>query len=126
MMELNKSMTGGGGCMSAVRGYEDFELDGKRYRVYGGLNGMTPREYIDSWGKPLTNGDFKRMMRNSKKASSPPKPKRQPKWSLPEYPTRHQPRRSAKEERRMTKGGKRKSHKGHKSRKSHKSHKNRK
>ena len=126
MMELNNSMTGGGGCMSAVRGYEDFELDGKRYRVYGGLNGMTPREYIDSWGKPLTNGDFKRMMRNSKKASSPPKPKRQPKWSLPEYPTRRQPSRSAKEERRMTKGGKRKSHKGHKSRKSHKSHKNRK
>ena len=123
MMELNNSMTGGGGCMSAVRGYEDFELDGKRYRVYGGLNGMTPREYIDSWGKPLTNGDFKRMMRNSKKASSPPKPKRQPKWSLPEDPTRRQPSRSAK---RMTKGGKRKSHKGHKSRKSHKSHKNRK
>ncbi len=120
MMELNNSMTGGGGCMSAVRGYEDFELDGKRYRVYGGLNGMTPREYVDSWGKPLTNGDFKR---NSKKAS-PPKPKRQPKWSLPENPTRRQPSRSAKE--RMTKGGKRKSHKGHNSHKSRKSHKNRK
>ena len=50
------SMTGGGGAMSkaykkvksAVKGYEEYTLDGKKVRVYGSMNGMTPREY-DDW-----------------------------------------------------------------------------
>jgi hypothetical protein len=126
MMELNNSMTGGGGCQSAMRGYEDYvDSKGKNIRVYGGLQGMTPSEYDDWWHK---RGKYAKS--DSKKASPP---KRQSKLSLPENPTRRQPSRSAKSEgemaRRMTKGGKRKSrkgHKSHKSRKSHKSHKNRK
>ena len=129
MMEANdKMMSGGGAAMSKgykkmkskLYGYKEFTLDGKNYRVYGDMKGMTPREYIESWGKPLTNAHFRRSGAPSSKKASP----KRPKWSLPENPTRRQPSRSAKE--RMTKGGKRKSHKGHKSRKSHKSHKNRK
>jgi hypothetical protein len=50
------SMTGGGGAMSkaykkvksAIKGYEEYTLDGKKVRVYGSMNGMTPREY-DDW-----------------------------------------------------------------------------
>ncbi len=118
MMELNNSMTGGGGCQSAMRGYEDYiDSKGRTVRVYGGLNGMTPSEHEDWWH---SRGKY------AKKAS-PPKPK----LPLQENPTRQQPSRSAKSEgemaRRMTKGGKRKSHKSHKkSRKGRKSHKSRK
>ena len=122
-MELNNSMTGGGNCSSmncsAITGYEDYiDSKGRNIRVYGGLQGRTPEDFEAWWTK---TGKY------AIRRASPPKPKRQPKWSLPENPTRRQPSRSAKE--RMTKGGKRKSHKGHKghkSRKSHKSHKNRK
>ena len=68
---------GAGPCMSkackniksAVNGYEEFTLDGKNYRIYGDMKGMTPREYIDSWGKPLTNGHFRRHSASAKKHS---------------------------------------------------------
>ena len=117
-MELNNSMTGGGNCSSmncsTITGYEDYiDSKGRKIRVYGGLQGMTPEDHEAWWHG---RGKY------AKKAS-PPKPKRTPTWSLPDNPTRHQPSRSAK---RVTRGGKRKSHKGHKSRKNHKSHKNRK
>ena len=103
MDKKDKMMSGGGGCMSksckdirsVVNGYEEFTLDGKNYRVYGSMNGMTPREYVESWGQPLTNAYFRKSASSSssrKKAS----PKRQPKWSLPEHPTRHQPSRKSK------------------------------
>jgi hypothetical protein len=124
-------MSGGGGCMSksckdirsVVNGYEEFTLDGKNYRVYGSMNGMTPREYVESWGKPLTNAYFKKAS-SSRRSASPKKssPKRQPKWSLPENPTRRQPSRKSKTTamRGMTKGGKRKSNKTKKQRKQRK------
>ena len=129
MMDSNKMMSGGGGCMSksckdmrsVVNGYEEFTLDGKNYRVYGSMNGMTPREYVESWGKPLTNAYFKKASSSKKRSSSPKKasPKRQPKWSLPEHPTRRQPSRKSKTTamRGMTKGGKRKNNKTKKQRK---------
>ena len=73
--------TGAGPCMSkackniksAINGYEEFTIDGKNYRIYGDMKGMTPREYIDSWGKPLTNGHFRRSRSASAKKDSPPK-----------------------------------------------------
>jgi hypothetical protein len=131
MMDSNKMMmSGGGGCMSksckdirsVVNGYEEFTLDGKNYRVYGSMNGMTPREYVESWGKPLTNAYFRKSASSSKKRSSSPKkssPKRQPKWSLPEHPSRRQPSRKSKTAamRRASMGGKRKSNKTKKQRK---------
>jgi hypothetical protein len=132
MMAANDQMmmSGGGGCMSksckdirsVVNGYEEFTLDGKNYRVYGSMNGMTPREYVESWGKPLTNAYFRKRSTSSSKKSSPPKkasPKRQPKWSLPENPTRRQPSRKSKTSamRRASMGGKRKNNKTKKQRK---------
>jgi len=128
MMDSNKMMSGGGGCMSksckdirsVVNGYEEFTLDGKNYRVYGSMNGMTPREYVESWGKPLTNAYFKKASSSRRSASSKKaSPKRQPKWSLPEHPTRRQPSRKSKTTamRGMTKGGKRKNNKTKKQRK---------
>ncbi len=125
MMDSNKMMmSGGGGCMSksckdirsVVNGYEEFTLDGKNYRVYGSMNGMTPREYVESWGKPLTNAYFRKRSTSSSKKSSP---KRQPKWSLPENPTRRQPSRKSKTSamRRASMGGKRKNNKTKKQRK---------
>lgn len=116
MDSKDKMMSGGGGCMSksckdirsVVNGYKEFTLDGKDYRVYGDMKGMTPREYIESWGKPLTNAYFKKAS-SSRRSSSPKKasPKRQPKWSLPEHPTRRQPSRKSKTAamRGTTKGG---------------------
>ena len=70
--------TGAGPCMSkackniksAINGYEEFTIDGKNYRIYGDMKGMTPREYIDSWGKPLTNGHFRRSRSASAKKHS--------------------------------------------------------
>jgi hypothetical protein len=125
MMDANdKMMSGGGAAMSKgykkmkskLYGYKEFTLDGKNYRVYGSMNGMTPREYVESWGKPLTNAYFRKRSTSSSKKSSP---KRQPKWSLPENPTRRQPRRKSKTAamRGMTKGGKRKNNKTKKQRK---------
>ena len=128
MDSKDQMMSGGGGCMSksckdirsVVNGYEEFTLDGKNYRVYGSMNGMTPREYVESWGKPLTNAYFKKAS-SSRRSASPKKssPKRQPKWSLPENPTRRQPSRKSKTTamRGMTKGGKRKNNKTKKQRK---------
>ena len=114
-------MSGGGAFVStqykkmkgAIKGYKDVTIDGKNYRIYGDMKGMTPREYIESWGQPLTNAYFKKAS-SSKKAS----PKR-PKWSLPENPTRRQPSRKSKTAamRGMTKGGKRKNNKTKKQRK---------
>lgn len=105
MME-DKMMSGGGAAMSKgykkmkskLYGYKEFTLDGKSYRVYGDMKGMTPREYIESWGQPLTNAHFRK---------APSSPKR-PKWSLPEHPTRRQPSRKSKTAamRGITKGGK--------------------
>ena len=105
MME-DKMMSGGGAAMSKgykkmkskLYGYKEFTLDGKNYRVYG----MTPREYIESWGKPLKRSP-------SAKRSAP----------VP------QPRRSARirerdEKRRASMGGKRKSNKSKKTRKARK------
>jgi len=122
-------MSGGGGCMSksckdirsVVNGYEEFTLDGKNYRVYGSMNGMTPREYVESWGQPLTNAYFRKSSASSSKKRSSSKkasPKR-PKWSLPEHPTRRQPSRKSKTAtmRGMTKGSKRKNNKTKKQRK---------
>ncbi len=109
MMNSNDKMmmSGGGGCMSksckdirsVVNGYEEFTIDGKNYRVYGSMNGMTPREYVESWGKPLTNAYFRKSASSKRRSSSSSKkasPKRQPKWSLPEHPTRRQPSRKSK------------------------------
>ena len=120
MME-DKMMSGGGAAMSKgykkmkskLYGYKEFTLDGKNYRVYGDMKGMTPREYIESWGQPLTNAHFRKAS-SSKKAS----PKR-PKWSLPENPTRRQPSRKSKTAamRGITKGGNRKNNKTKKQRK---------
>lgn len=117
MESQDKMMSGGGGCMSksckdirsVVNGYKEFTLDGEHYRVYGDMKGMTPREYIESWGKPLTKAYFRK---------TPSSPKR-PKWSLPEHPTRRQPSRKSKTAamRGITKGGKRKNNKTKKQRK---------
>ena len=106
----NKMMSGGGAAMSKgykkmkskLYGYKEFTLDGKGYRVYGHMKGMTPREYIESWGKPPKRS-------TSAKRSAP----------VP------QPRRSARiqerdEKRRASLGGKRKSNKSKKTRKARK------
>ena len=111
MMDANdKMMSGGGAAMSKgykkmkskLYGYKEFTLDGKNYRVYGDMKGMTPREYIESWGKPLK--------RSPSATRSAPVP---------------QPRRSARirerdEKRRASMGGKRKSNKSKKTRKARK------
>ena len=111
MIDANdKMMSGGGAAMSKgykkmkskLYGYKEFTLDGKNYRVYGDMKGMTPREYIESWGKPLKRSP-------SAKRSAP----------VP------QPRRSARirerdEKRRASMGGKRKSNKSKKTRKARK------
>ena len=116
-------MSGGGAFVStqykkmkgAIKGYKDVTIDGKNYRIYGDMKGMTPREYIESWGKPLTNAHFRRSSAPSSKKASP----KRPKWSLPENPTRRQPSRKSKTAamRGMTKGGKRKNNKTKKQRK---------
>lgn len=110
MDSKDKMMSGGGAAMSKgykkmkskIYGYKEFTLDGKSYRVYGDMKGMTPREYIESWGKPLKRSP-------SAKRSAP----------VP------QPRRSARirerdEKRRASMGGKRKSNKSKKTRKARK------
>ena len=117
-MELNNSMTGGGNCSSmncsAITGYEDYiDSKGRNIRVYGGLQGRTPEDFEAWWH---SRGKY------ANRNASPPKSKRTPTWSLPENPIRRQPSRSAKE-RRVTKGGKRKSHTGHKGSKSRKNRK---
>ena len=123
MDDEDKMMSGGGAAMSKgykkmkskLYGYKEFTLDGKNYRVYGDMKGMTPREYIESWGKPLTNAHFRRSSAPSSKKASP----KRPKWSLPENPTRRQPSRKSKTAamRGITKGGKRKNNKTKKQRK---------
>ena len=92
---------------SVVNGYEEFTIDGKNYRVYGSMNGMTPREYIESWGKPLTNAYFRKSASSKRRSSSKKASPKRPKWSLPEHPTRRQPSRKSKTTamRGTTKGG---------------------
>ena len=110
MDDEDKMMSGGGAAMSKgykkmkskLYGYKEFTLDGKGYRVYGDMKGMTPREYIESWGKPLKRSP-------SAKRSAP----------VP------QPRRSARirerdEKRRASMGGKLNSNKSKKTRKARK------
>jgi hypothetical protein len=101
------SMTGGGGAMSkaykkvksAVKGYEEYTLDGKKVRVYGSMNGMTPREY-DDWFR-------------GRKRASPPTRRSSP-------PLRRSAR-IAEKKRRVSMGGKRRrSRKNKKTRKSRK------
>ena len=100
------SMTGGGGAMSkaykkvknAVKGYEEYTLDGKKVRVYGSMNGMTPREY-DDWFR-------------GRKRSSPPARRSSP-------PLRRSAR-IAEKKRRASMGGKRRSRKNKRTRKSRK------
>lgn len=87
------SMTGGGGAMSkaykkvksAIKGYEEYTLDGKKVRVYGSMNGMTPREY-DDWFR-------------GRKRASPPRRRSSP-------PLRRSAR-IAERKRRASMGGKR-------------------
>ena len=87
------SMTGGGGAMSkaykkvksAIKGYEEYTLDGKKVRVYGSMNGMTPREY-DDWFR-------------GRKRASPPTRRSSP-------PLRRSAR-IAEKKRRVSMGGKR-------------------
>jgi hypothetical protein len=100
------SMTGGGGAMSkaykkvksAVKGYEEYTLDGKKVRVYGSMNGMTPREY-DDWFR-------------GRKRASPPTRRSSP-------PLRRSAR-IAERKRRASMGGKRRSRKNKRTRKSRK------
>jgi hypothetical protein len=101
------SMTGGGGAMSkaykkvksAIKGYEEYTLDGKKVRVYGSMNGMTPREY-DDWFR-------------GRKRASPPTRRSSP-------PLRRSAR-IAEKKRRVSMGGKRRrSRKNKKTRKSRK------
>jgi hypothetical protein len=100
------SMTGGGGAMSkaykkvksAIKGYEEYTLDGKKVRVYGSMNGMTPREY-DDWFR-------------GRKRSSPPARRSSP-------PLRRSAR-IADKKRRASMGGKRRSRKNKRTRKSRK------
>ena len=100
------SMTGGGGAMSkaykkvksAVKGYEEYTLDGRKVRVYGSMNGMTPREY-DDWFR-------------GRKRSSPPARRSSP-------PLRRSAR-IADKKRRASMGGKRRSRKNKRTRKSRK------
>jgi len=115
--------TGAGPCMSkacknvksAINGYEEFTLDGKKYRIYGDMKGMTPREYIDSWGKPLTNGHFRRHSASAKK-HSPPKRSASAKKHSPQQGTRRSAR-IAERKRRASMGGSRKNNKSRKQRK---------
>jgi hypothetical protein len=52
---------------TAIRGYEEYvDKNGRKVRVYGGLNGMSPSEYDDWWNK---RGKYARPA--SKKASPP-------------------------------------------------------
>ena len=86
---------------TAIRGYEEYvDKTGKKVRVYGGLNGMSPSEYDDWWHK---RGKYA-----SKKASAPP--------------LRRSLRLAEKEDkkRRASMGGSRKTRKNSKSRKSRK------
>ena len=100
------SMSGGGAGMSraykkvrsTLKGYKEFTLDGKNYRVYGSMKGMTPREYIDSWGAPLKR--------------TPPARRSSP-------PLRRSAR-IAERKRRASMGGKRRSRKNKRTRKSRK------
>jgi len=101
------SMSGGGGAMSkaykkvksAVKGYEEYTLDGKKVRVYGSMNGMTPREY-DDWFR-------------GRKRASPPTRRSSP-------PLRRSAR-IAEKKRRVSMGGKRRrSRKNKRTRKSRK------
>jgi len=91
---------------AAVRGYEEYvDKNGKKIRVYGGLNGMTPSEHDDWWH---SRGKYA-----AKKASPPKK-------SAP--PLRRSLRLAEKEakKRRASMGGSRKTRKNSKSRKSRK------
>lgn len=119
---------GAGPCMSkackniksAVNGYEEFTLDGKNYRIYGDMKGMTPREYIDSWGKPLTNGHFRRHSASAKKHSPPKRSASAKKHSAsPPKGTRRSARIAEREskKRRASMGGSRKNNKSRKQRK---------
>jgi hypothetical protein len=113
MEEIKEPMAGAGGVMSAaravrtaVRGYEEYvDKRGRKVRVYGGLNGMTPSEHDDWWHK---RGKY------ATKKASPPK------VSAP--PLRRSLRLAEKEakKRRMSMGGSRKSRKNGKTRKSRK------
>ena len=117
---------GAGPCMSkackniksAINGYEEFTIDGKNYRIYGDMKGMTPREYIDSWGKPLTNGHFRRHSASAKK-HSPPKRSASAKKHSPQQGTRRSARIAEREskKRRASMGGSRKNNKSRKQRK---------
>ena len=117
---------GAGPCMSkackniksAINGYEEFTIDGKNYRIYGDMKGMTPREYIDSWGKPLTNGHFRRHSASAKK-HSPPKRSASAKKHSPQQGTRRSARIAEREskKRRASMGGSRKNNKTRKQRK---------
>jgi hypothetical protein len=120
MSAIKLPQFGAGACVSkacknvksAVNGYEEFTLDGKKYRIYGDMKGMTPREYIDSWGKPLTNGHFRRSRSASaKKHSASP-----PKHSAPTQKLRRSAR-IAERKRRNSMGGSRKNNKTRKQRK---------
>ena len=117
------TQVGAGPCMSkacknvksAINGYEEFTLDGKKYRIYGDMKGMTPREYIDSWGKPLTNGHFRRHSASAKK-HSPPKRSASAKKHSHQQGTRRSAR-IAEQKRRASMGGSRKNNKSRKQRK---------
>ena len=119
--------TGAGPCMSkackniksAINGYEEFTIDGKNYRIYGDMKGMTPREYIDSWGKPPTNGHFRRSRSASAKKDSPPKRSASAKKHSPQQGTRRSARIAEREskKRRASMGGSRKNNKSRKQRK---------
>ena len=104
---------------SAINGYEEFTLDGKNYRIYGDMKGMTPREYIDSWGKPLTNGHFRRSRSASAKKDSPPKRSASAKKHSHVEGTRRSARIAEREskKRRNSIGGSRKNNKSRKQRK---------
>ena len=120
------TQVGAGPCMSkacknvksAINGYEEFTLDGKNYRIYGDMKGMTPREYIDSWGKPLTNRHFRRHSASAKK-HSPPKRSASAKKHSPVEGTRRSARIMEQKERkrRASMGGSRKNNKTRKQRK---------
>ncbi len=107
------SMTGGGGAMSkaykkvksAVKGYEEYTLDGKKVRVYGSMNGMTPREY-DDWFR-------------GRKRASPPTRRSSPPARRSSPPLRRSAR-IADKKRRASMGGKRRSRKNKRTRKSRK------
>jgi hypothetical protein len=91
---------------------------------------MFPREYIDSWGKPLTNRHFRRHSASAKKHSPPKRSASAKKHSPPKRSAsakKHSPvegtRRSARimeqkeRKRRASMGGSRKNNKTRKQRK---------